>query len=374
MKLKSTTKHRRFKNRLLISMLTMALRFSYSLISNDNIFSGETVSYDGNGYSIVEGYTETVVTYGTTNLAQNIIKTHTTITITFEKIVSGKVLLNINNCLYPRNTLIGVIGGNVYMYSIGTNNLSFYVQFNGINRLVVELENINTYTGNFNTNYSNWAKIYPVLNSHTMYDLTEMTSSEVQTMLNIKNSIYSIESYVDGLETVLMSIDTSNSQISNHMQTVHNDLTDLNNDVGAMATNINTIKNRIGTTNSNLTSIYNRLNQIKNDTNTIINKMSTNTTDVNLINDIDTNMNIINNIESGFLNDLDIDIISGKNGYEYIRDVLVDKQIHTSAKNTLSVYQNEMIGPFGAGQHIFSYLHQYLALIIAFILIGVIIG
>lgn len=344
-------------------------------------YKAETVSYDGNGYSIVQGFTETVVTSGNTNTSQNVIKTHNTITITFEKIVSGQILLNISFCTVPRNTLVGVIGGNVYLYSIGTNNLSFYVQFNGVNRVVVELENINTYVGNFNTNYPNWAKVYPTLNSHTMSNLVEMTASEVQTMLNIKNSIYNIETYVDGLETVLTSIDTSNSQISNHLQTVHNDLVDLTNDIGDLATKLNTLHSdnstiisRLGTNNSTLTTISSRLNQVKNNTDTIISKMNTNTSDVQLINDIDTNMNIVNNIEGGFLNDLNLDIISGKNGYEYIRDVLVNHNIHTSAIDTLNVYQNELIGSWGAGQHIFSYLHNYLTLIIAFILIGVIIG
>lgn len=353
--LKSTTKHRRSRNRLFISILTVALLFSYSLNKKDNIYHAIT------GTAYQQTYTWGSITYGA--ISQTALSASSQLFI-FDiqciGVYDGTINVNFSSTLSG----ISIEPFNCALTSIGTQ--SFQVRLTNANSAYVLIYSVSTTALNIQSITHNLTKLTDGV-PYLVERINSKMNDVKQEIIDVYNRIGDVAGYVDGIEGYLSTMSTTLNSWTTLLNTLSTTTTNILTDTNSLVTYTNAINTYLTTLHNDNTSIYNRLGDI-------LNNMSTSNNDTNLINDIESNLNIINNIEGGFLNDLDLEIITGKNGYEYIRDVIVDHQTHTSAKNTLNVYQNEMIGPWGSGQHIFSYLHQYLMIIIAFILIGVIIG
>lgn len=360
------TKYRRLKNRLFISVLTISLLFSYSLKNND--FKADTTSYDTNGYSITT-YNEPYDYWssGTISSSKYRITARMHLIITFREIMSGQFNFVINNLGYPRNALVSVTGGNLYMYSISSNNISSYIQFNGVNYIEIVFQNVNEGTGNINQVL---APLYPTLASTwSMTNLVTQSASYMQTLLNIKNSIYNIENYVDQVEANIMNA-------VGELQYVHNNTTDIKNSMNNLLTKADTIAQNILDNTSTIGTKIDTLGTKLDDIKTAINNIDLNPTgsQINVINNYETQLDIVNNIEGNLIADLDNEIINNKKGYEYIRDVIKNSAKHNEAKSILDVYVNEFKGAWNADQYIFNDISWYILMAVAFALIRVVIG
>lgn len=195
-------------------------------------------------------------------------------------------------------------------------------------------------------------------------NLYQLTQSEIQTMINIKNSLYNIEAYTDQLETLLGGINTD-------MSYVRSSLNDIYNRAGYIVTQLTDIKNNTDTLVTNTTNTNTLLTDIKNLI-TGLNSSPT-TSDITNIQNVTNDIDTINNIQDSYLQNRDNIVGLNKTALQYFQQN-VDNGIVFNRSNTSLDTIRSIMSPTGYWTGFATVTNNMLLIVGFMVLLGVLLG
>lgn len=242
MRLKSTMKYRRLKSRLLISMLTVALRFSYLLISKDNVYRASVNNiYSTTHYTITQDINYDMAISGTANLNPKMQVTICRYKFDFDGYYDGKYIAIFNT--WPANTyFVDISSNNCQITGYDSTSDTIEIQFNGVQHceIVFKVYQILSSSLNSQPPYPNLDFINSYFNTFTY-----ICSSPTYIQERINSKLSDIKGYVDGIEGALSTLANSLVSVNTNLVTINGSVIDVYNRLNVTNTKLDTINNGI---------------------------------------------------------------------------------------------------------------------------------
>lgn len=245
MMLNSTMKHRRIHIRLLISMLTVVLRFSYSLISKNSVYGATTNNiYATPHYTITQDINYEMAISGTANLNPKMQVTICRYLFDFDGYYDGKYLAIFNS--WPANNyFVDVSSVNCQITGYDVTNYNVEIQFAGVQHCEIVFKVYQILSSSLNAQPP-----YPNLDfiNSPFYTFTYVCSSPTYLVERINSKLNDLKDNTDGIEGALSTIANSMSSVNTNLVTINSTLIDMYN-------RQNVTNNKLDTINTSINSI-----------------------------------------------------------------------------------------------------------------------